>query len=407
MTEDWGAEAARMLDEAATISEPGPGVTRLPFTDEHARAADLIENWMNEAGLETRRDAAATVIGRRAGSDLRAGTLFLGSHQDSVRGGGAFDGMMGVLLPILAIRALDDRELPFSVEVLAFADEEGVRFPTALLGPRALAGTLDPKVLDLKDRNGVSLREALGDFGGDPESAHSIARNPERIMGFLETHIEQGPVLEAEDLPLGVVTAICGIERHEATFTGRAAHAGTTPMELRHDALAAASELVLSVERICAATENAVGTIGRLDVGPNVVNAVPAEVSLTVELRSADDATRGKVRKAVEDAARKAARKRGCCLAMERTYEQPAKACDPGMRADLEAAVRQVGIPPLSLMSGATHDASAMADLCPMAMLFVRCRGGVSHNPEEHATPEDMGVAVDVIRRYLLAGRAA
>lgn len=407
MTNDWGERAARMLEDAAEISEAGPGVTRLPFTDEHARAADLIECWMETAGLRSRRDAAGTIIGRRDGTDKDAGTFLLGSHQDSVRHGGAFDGIMGVLLPILAMESLKATDLPFAVEVVAFADEEGVRFPTALLGPRALAGTFDPAVLNLVDRNGVTLRQALADFGGAPDRLSEMARNSDGLLGFLETHIEQGPVLVSENIPLGIVTAICGIERHEVTITGRAAHAGTTPMELRHDALAAAADLVVAIERICTATENAVGTVGRFDVIPNVVNAIPAEVSLTVELRSADDATRARVWDAVETAAREAVACRGCKLVMTRTYEQPAKACDPGLRAELEAAVEAGGTRPLSLMSGATHDASAMADLCPMAMLFVRCHDGVSHHPDEHADAEDLGAAVSAIRNFLLARAAA
>ena len=290
----------------------------------------------------------------------------------------------------------------FRSEIVAFADEEGVRFPTALLGPRALAGTLDPAVLDLEDRGGTSLGEALGGFGGDPDALAGLARDPENVIGFVETHIEQGPVLEAEGLPLGIVTAICGIERHEVAITGRAAHAGTTPMELRHDALAAAAELVGAVERVCGETANAVGTVGRLEVSPNVVNAVPGRVALSVELRSADDATRHAVRASVEAAAREAAERRGCACEMACTYEQPARACDPGLRAGLERAVAASGSRPLSLMSGATHDASAMADLCPMAMLFVRCRGGVSHHPDEYASPEDMGAAVEALRLFLL-----
>ena len=402
MTTDWGTKAARMLEDAAAISEPGPGVTRLPFTPEHARVADLIENWMRGAGLAVHRDAAGTIIGRRDGTEAEAGTFLLGSHQDSVRNGGAFDGIMGVVLPILAVEALGDQALPFAIEVLAFADEEGVRFPTALIGPRALAGTLDLKVLDLEDRNGIPLRQALADFGGDPAGIEPLARDPDEIIGYLEAHIEQGPVLESEDLPLGVVTAICGIERHEVRITGRAAHAGTTPMALRHDALAAAAELVTAVEAICAGTQDAVGTVGRLDVAPNVVNAVPGEVTLSVELRSASDESRKDVRARVEAAAKRAAEERGCALDMRHTYEQPAEACDPTLRADLGRAVSAAGVRPRELMSGATHDASAMADLCPMAMLFLRCRDGVSHHPDEHAEPADLGLAVEAIRAFLL-----
>lgn len=405
MTADWGKRAAAMLGEAAAISEPGPGVTRLPFTPEHARTAELISDWMRAAGLVVRRDAAATVIGRREGSRAGTGTFLLGSHQDSVRQGGAFDGMMGVVLPILALAALGTQDLPFAVEVLAFADEEGVRFPTALLGPRALAGTFDPTIVDLKDRGGTTLGSALADFGGDPAGLAALARNRSETLGYLETHIEQGPVLEEENRPLGIVTAICGIERHEVRIVGRAAHAGTTPMRLRHDALAAAAELVSTVEQLCAGSEDAVGTVGRLDVAPNVVNAVPGEVRLSLELRSASDATRAALRERIEKAAHHAAKRRGCTLDMERTYEQPVRACDPALRAELRQAVAAAGMEPRELMSGATHDASAMADLCPMAMLFVRCQDGISHHPDEHVEAADLRLAVEVIRTFLV-GRA-
>ena len=402
MTEDAGTAAARLLDRLAALSEPGPGVTRLPFTEQHREAAALIEQRMRQAGLETRRDAAGTIIGRRAGARPDAPVFLLGSHQDSVRSGGAYDGIMGVVLPILAVEALGDTPLPFAIEVLAFADEEGVRFPTALLGPRALAGTLDPAVLEMTDRDGTRLRDALGGFGGDPDALAALARDPSEIIGYLETHIEQGPVLEAEDLPVGIVTAIAGIERHEVRVTGRAAHAGTTPMAMRQDALCAAAEITLAVERICAETPGAVGTVGQLDVAPNVVNAVPARVDCTIELRSSTDGLRESVRARVEAAASDAAALRRCSLAMTRTYEQPARACDAALQHSLAAAIEAAGIRPFRLMSGATHDASAMADLCPMAMLFVRCRDGVSHHPDEHADPDDMGQAVEVIRRALV-----
>lgn len=409
---DTGDEAARMLADAARISEPGPGVTRLPFTEEHRQAAALIEEWMRAVGLEVRRDAAGTIIGRRECGKAGARTLLVGSHQDSVREGGAFDGIMGVALPILALQGIRTEDLGCHVEVLAFADEEGVRFPTALLGPRALAGTVDPGIFDLTDREGVSLGDALRGFGGDPDAVASLARDPEGLIGYLEAHIEQGPVLEARDLPVGVVTAIAGIERRSVRIEGRAAHAGTTPMDMRHDALCAAAELVAGVERVCRETDAAVGTVGSLDVGPNVVNAVPGRVDCIVELRSAEDSVRADVASRTDRIGGEAAERRGCGITTKRTYEQPAKACDPALRRDLAAAVQDAGVDPLDVMSGATHDASAMADLCPMAMLFVRCREGISHNPREFASAGDMGRAVETIRHFILrqgapAGRAA
>ncbi len=388
-----GERAAAMLAQAAEISAPGPGVTRLPFTEEHRAANDLIAGWMRAAGLAVHLDAAGTLIGRREGPP-GASTLLLGSHQDSVREGGAFDGMMGVVLPILALQALGDAPLPFAVEVLAFADEEGVRFPTALLGPRALAGTVPAGAMAMTDRDGVRLGDALRAFGGDPDALPALCRDPGTILGYVEAHIEQGPLLEDEDLLVGIVTAIAGIERHAVTIEGRAGHAGTTPMRLRHDALAVAAETVLATEREAAAAQDVLGTVGQIDIAPNVVNAVPGRARLTVEVRSADDLRREAVAGRIALAADCAARARGCTLSMERTYAQPAQACDAGLQEALARAVAAAGHRPLRLLSGATHDASAMADLCAMAMLFVRCRGGVSHHPDEHATAADMGAAV-------------
>jgi len=286
--------AAARLAEMATVSEPGPGVTRLPFTPEHRRAAARIAAWMGEAGLAVHMDGAGTLIGRCEGPGPEAPVLLMGSHQDSVRQGGAYDGMMGVLLPILALQALaaEGRSLPFAVECLAFADEEGVRFPTALLGPRALAGTLDPEVLDGVDSDGVSLAAAMADFGLDPAGLGGLARERAGLLGYVETHIEQGPALEAEAEALGVVTAISGIERHAIAVTGRAAHAGTTPMAWRRDALAAAAEIVTALEARARATEGLVATVGTLEVSPGAVNAIPGAVRLTAELRAAADATR-------------------------------------------------------------------------------------------------------------------
>jgi allantoate deiminase len=257
----------------------------------------------------------------------------------------------------------------------------------------------------MTDRDGVALGAALRDFGGDPDGLAALARDPSSVLGFVETHIEQGPVLEAEGLAVGVVTAIAGIERHAVEIAGLAGHAGTTPMALRHDALCAAAEIVSAVERLCGDSEAVVGTVGALDVSPNVVNAIPGEVGMTIELRSADDAARAAMRARVGEAARDAAAARGCTLSMRLTYEQRAKACDPALMDALSAALAATGQPERRLMSGATHDASAMADLGPMAMLFLRCRGGVSHHPDEFATPEDMGVAVEVLRRFMLGVR--
>ncbi|MEM9524665.1 MAG: hydantoinase/carbamoylase family amidase, partial [Pseudomonadota bacterium] len=290
---DWGRRAAARLNEMAKRSAAGPGVTRLPFTREHREAVALLTAWMEEAGLNVRLDDAGTLIGRHQGPP-GTGTFYMGSHQDSIREGGAYDGIMGVVLPILTMERLKKAgSLPsFSVEVLAFADEEGVRWPTALIGSRAIAGTYDPSVLEMRDRDGVTLRAAIEAFGLRPDRIGALRRSKDGALGFLETHIEQGPVLEEQDIPLGIVTAICGIERHLMIITGETGHAGTLPMASRRDALVGAASLVTEVNRLASAAEGLRATVGQMNVLPNIVNAIPREVRLTVELRSPNDETR-------------------------------------------------------------------------------------------------------------------
>ncbi|MEP3330072.1 M20 family metallo-hydrolase [Sedimentitalea sp.] len=402
---DWGRIAASRLAQIAKISEPGAGVTRLPFTPEHQQAVALLTEWMEEAGLSVDLDCAGTLIGRKPGPK-GTGTFYMGSHQDSVRQGGAYDGIMGIVLPILAMQRLKQEgiALRYSVEVLAFADEEGVRFPTALMGPRALAGTFDLAVLDYVDTAGISLRQAMVDFGLAPDAVTSLKRDRGTAIGYLETHIEQGPVLEDAGKPLGVVTAICGIERHQITLTGETGHAGTLPMSSRRDALVGAAAIVTEVNRLASATPDLRGTVGALQVHPNVVNAVPKVVQMTVELRSPDDAVRQAAAAALREFSDETATRMALDLSMDRTYAQPAQACDPDLTRALGEAVTARCGTVLTLPSGATHDASAMADLCPIAMLFVRCKGGVSHVPEEYASPNDLGTAVDAICAFLTRG---
>ena len=222
---DWGARAQSILNELATCSEPGPGVTRLPFTPEHRAAIDLLCAQMKMLDLDAELDHAGTLIGRLEGPP-GSKTLLMGSHQDSVREGGGYDGIMGVVLPLMALAKLrfDGIKLPFSVEVLAFADEEGVRFPTALIGSRALAGTFDAAVLSMTDSQGITLRDAMEEFGLEPDRIGALTRNPDGVLGFVEAHIEQGPVLENEELPIGVVTGGQGQRWYEATITGMEAH---------------------------------------------------------------------------------------------------------------------------------------------------------------------------------------
>ena len=401
---DWGACAADLLDDLASLSEPGSGVTRLPFTAEHRAALELLAARMRQAGLSVTLDDAGTLVGRLDGPRGR-GALLMGSHQDSVRQGGAYDGIMGVVLPLIALEKLqaEGREPPCAVEVLAFADEEGVRFPTALVGSRALAGTVDPAVFDMEDADGTSLRAAMTGFGLSPGGIGELKRDPGDVIGFVETHIEQGPVLERAGEALGVVSAICGIERHSLGIVGETGHAGTLPMEGRKDALVAGSAIVTEVNRLARETPELRGTVGSFAIGPNVVNAVPRVVRMTAEFRSPDDAVRRAAGDALHDFAERVCGEMGVSLSCEMTYQQPAQPCAAGLSDRLVKAVKAAGGQGLVLPSGATHDASAMADLCPVAMLFVRCRGGVSHRPEEYAAPGDMGQAVDVLADLVMS----
>jgi allantoate deiminase len=308
---------------------------------------------------------------------------------------------MGVVLPLTVLASMQDVTLPFAVELLDFADEEGVRFPTALMGPRALAGSFDAAALGLKDEGGVTLGEALSAFGGDPAGVTALKRQAEDVIGYLEVHIEQGPVLEARGLPVGVVSGICGIERWTVALTGKAAHAGTTPMDLRKDALTAAAEIALGVEACARVTEGLVGVVGRLDLSPNVVNAVPGKAVFNIELRAADDAVRNVAAEHVAQRIETVAAERGIDAEVQRTYAQQGVVCDESLTRNLSVSIGDAGVAPLALMSGATHDASAMADLCPVAMLFVRCRDGVSHHPDEHVETADCAIAAEVVARFM------
>ena len=395
-----GEEILRRLAEVARCSDAGPGVTRMPFTEEHRDALSLLKRWMQQAGLEVVLDDAGTLVGRRRDADEKP-TILIGSHQDSIPQGGAYDGILGIVLPILCLEQLKDEELNVNVEILAFADEEGVRFPTALIGSRSLAGTFDPAVLESADADGVTIRQAMLEHGLRPNDIPSLKRDPAEVMGFVEVHIEQGPVLEDRNLPVGVVTAICGIERWAVVMRGRAAHAGTTPMELRRDALSGAAEVVTEVERYCREIPALVGVVGSLNLTPNAVNVIPAEARFTIELRSSDDHVREAAGEAMAEFVRAVAERRNLPACIEKTYAQSAVQCDEELSKGLLDALIENSQSTFSLMSGATHDASAMSDLCPVAMLFVRCEGGVSHHHEESITVHDADVAAKVLISFL------
>jgi allantoate deiminase len=398
-----GAAIAGRLEALAAITDEPDRLTRLYLSPAHRRAADLVAAWMEEAGMAARIDAVGNVIGRYEGSDPAVRTLLLGSHIDTVRHAGRFDGMLGVVTAIEVVRRLsaEGRRRPFAIEVAAFGDEEGVRFPGALGGSRALAGRFDPALLDERDAEGVSRRAALVAFGGDPARIPLEARDPAAMRGYVELHIEQGPVLQREGLAVAVVTAINGASRGRVRVSGESGHAGTVPMALRRDALAASAEMVLEVERLGRTTPDLVATVGRLEGEDAAPNTVPGAVAFTLDLRSPDDGTRRAALATLRAAIADIAARRGVAVEVDIGYEAPAAPCDARLQAGLAEAMARLGLPPRRMPSGAGHDAMAFSGRLPFAMLFVRCRDGISHNPAEYAAPEDIATGARVLADFI------
>ncbi|HUP29472.1 MAG TPA: allantoate amidohydrolase [Usitatibacter sp.] len=376
--------------------------TRTFLTPAHRQAAAVIAGWMREAGMAVRVDAIGNVIGRYDGTG--SGTLLMGSHFDSVRNGGKYDGVLGILIPIACVAELHRRgeRLAVAVEIAAFSDEEGARFQTSFLSSRALIGRFDATLRERRDADGVSFDDAMREAGLDAGAIGSARIDVSRLAAYVEVHIEQGPVLLERELPLGVVTTIAGGSRHLVQVRGEAGHAGTVPMTMRHDALAAAAEMVLAVEQRCSAGGSLVGTVGILKVRDGTGNVIPGEVELTCDIRAGDDATRAAAERDVFAAFDAIAARRGVTVQRTRTHEVHAVPCAPWLRDRLAAAVKKMGSDPISLPSGAGHDAMILAEVTDVGMLFVRCgAGGVSHNPAETVTAEDAGLAAAALLRFL------
>jgi allantoate deiminase len=390
-------------DVLGACSEEPERLTRPFASDAMRRAQEHVAAWMREAGLAVRSDNVGNLRGRYESGTGGSATLLIGSHLDSVRDAGKYDGPLGVAVALAALQRLHDRavRLPFAIEVVGFADEEGLRYGTPYIGSRALAGELDEGDLELADTNGVTMAEAITAFGGDPKRLADDRWDEGKLLGYLEVHIEQGPVLEARGLPVGIVSAIAGQSRHSLTFTGRAAHAGTTPMDSRKDALAAAAVFVQAVEGYAGSHEGLVATVGQLTVHPGAANVVPGEVTLSLDVRHADDDDRLLAAERLLDIAVKIGEHRSIALTTRLISDNPSVPCAPGPTAMLKQAVETLGYPSLQLASGAGHDAVVMAGLTEVAMLFVRCRGGISHHPAESVTEEDVGVAIDILGKFL------
>ena len=404
---DTAQASARVMarcDELALISATPGALTRVYLSPEHLRANALVGDWMRQAGMRVWQDAAGNICGRYEGQTAGAQAILLGSHLDTVRDAGRYDGMLGVIAAIEVVQHLHDQQvrLPLALEVVGFADEEGTRFGITLLGSRALVGNWPEEWFTKTDADGISVSEALQAMGLHASAIGTAARRPEEFAAYLELHIEQGPCLEREELALGVVTAINGARRLNCAFVGQAGHAGTVPMSHRQDALAAAAQWMNWLEGHTRDSDpQLVATVGTLQCHPGAVNVIPGEVTLTLDVRGPEDQPLDALLERLLSQAHAIAADRGLKFSAETYYSIPATGCDQQLQQSLEQVLHKVQGRSLSLPSGAGHDAIAMADKWPVAMLFVRCDRGISHHPAEAVQAADVGLAVQALEQWV------
>ncbi len=405
-TFDLADEILSRCDHLAGFSEVAGNLTRTFLAAPMRRVHESLTEWMRDAGMGVRLDAIGNLIGHYAAERDSAPLFLIGSHLDTVPDAGKYDGILGVLLGIAAVKRLAGARLPFAIEVLGFSEEEGVRYRASYLGSNAVCGCFDRDLLNRTDAAGISMADAMRTFGLDPDRIDMAAYPAGRVNGYLEAHIEQGPVLEAAKLSLGVVEAIVGQSRLWLTFEGQAGHAGTQPMELRHDALAAAAEFVSAVERQAGRTAGLRATVGALNVLPGAVNVVPGSARLSLDVRHADDSVREQAIAALLAEADRIGQRRGIRIHVERAEQHAAVPADVRLTDHLRGAAESLGHSPLTMTSGAGHDAAVMATLAPMAMLFLRSPGGMSHHPDESVLKDDVAAALEVMVAFLhrLAG---
>ncbi len=398
-------------EELAAFSEPefqaAGQLTTTYLTQAHLDCAALIQKQMLQAGFdEARIDAVGNVVGVYRSFNPDAKTLLTGSHYDTVRNGGKYDGRLGIYAPMMCVRELHQEQdrLPFHLEVVAFAEEEGQRYAATFLGSSALTGDFNPSWLDQQDAAGITMQSAMQNAGlpASFDAITKLKRNPSQYLGFIEVHIEQGPVLNELHLPLGIVTSINGSVRYQCRVEGVASHAGTTPMLLRTDAAAAAAEMVLAVEHAGKASGNLVATVGQLRVPNGSINVVPGECQFSIDLRAPVDEARQTLEKTITTALEDIAQKRGVQLTMNRILEVAAAPSNPIWQTCWEEAVQSLGLPIHRMSSGAGHDAMKLHSIMPQAMLFVRGENaGISHNPLESTTSHDMDLAVQAFAQLL------
>ncbi|MCM3880802.1 MAG: allantoate amidohydrolase [Vicinamibacterales bacterium] len=402
---EQAGEVVRWCRQLAKFSESRGETTRrfltAPMRDVHTALAA----WMSRVGMTVRVDAMGNIRGLyppvvSSVPAADAPRLLIGSHLDTVPNAGAFDGILGVVMGVALVELLGDRRLSFAIEVVGFSDEEGVRFGTPFLGSLALVGDVDPSLLDLRDEQGRSLRTVIRDFGLEPGRLPD-AKAPAGSMGYLEFHIEQGPVLENLNLPLAVVDVIAGQSRATATFTGRAGHAGTTPMKLRKDALAGAAAWMTEVERVATATSGLVATVGRLEVEPGAGNVIPGRATVWVDVRHPSDDTRKAAFERLKATATEIAGHRGLQMSWEPRLDQASVSMDQKIASMLDRAVEQAGFPAHRMTSGAGHDAMIVARRMPVGMMFLRCEKGISHHPGENVREDDVAAALEAGLKFL------
>jgi allantoate deiminase len=378
----------------ATFSEDEGSIRRTFLSPPMRGCHRQITRWMEPLGMEIRVDPAGNLRGFYAGSKSGAPRLLLGSHLDTVPNAGAYDGILGVAIAVSLLEALDGRRLPFGIEVVGFSEEEGVRFGVPFIGSRALVGRLDEALLQLQDSRGVSVRKAIEEFGLNPAEILQACLTRE-YFGYVEFHIEQGPVLEKLGYPLAAVESIVGQTRLELTFHGRSNHSGTTPMNLRYDALATAAEWIIAVENVARNTIGLVATVGKIEAKPGATNVIAGVVRLTLDVRHSADAIRIQAAKDLIAQAKKIAERRGLTMGWASLLEQQTVLMDTFLVKEIDRAIQSTGCRPHRMASGAGHDAMILAEKIPAAMIFLRTPGGISHDPAESVAVEDVQKAIE------------
>jgi allantoate deiminase len=403
MTGTYTDRAVRVIDrcrEIAACTEVPGEITRLFLAPSMHKVHALLRGWMEGLGMTVRIDAVGNLRGLWPGLASTSPRLLIGSHLDTVPNAGAFDGILGVVLGVAVVEELHSQHLPFAIEIIGFSEEEGVRFSKPFLGSLAVAGKLDANTLACTDRNGISVREAIQAYGLDPAQLAAAAL-PDDTFAYLELHIEQGPVLESEDRSLGIVEALVGQTRMQLIFTGQANHAGTTPMHLRHDAMAAAADWIVALEDYGAKHDGVVATVGKVETLPGAGNVIAGQVTASLDVRHASDAIRKAAAVIIVQQAEAAAAKRGVQVTAYAQLEQPAVPLNPHLTALLHKAAAQAGFPSRTMTSGAGHDAMILAPLIPSTMLFLRSPGGLSHHPDEAVLPQDVEAALATAMEFL------